>query len=102
MDATGGLPRGSRLALRLKVVLSLYVLAAALLPFAHHDLACHLKSTTHCTTCIVGSSAEVTAAPAVLGRVWLADAGAAVAEPVTEPRSATLRPTSGRAPPAAA
>ena len=102
MDATGRLPRGTRLALRLKVVLALYVLAAALLPFAHHDLACHLKSTTHCTTCIVGSSAEVTAAPAVLGRLWLADAGAAIADPVTEPGSATLRPTSGRAPPAAA
>jgi hypothetical protein len=102
MDATGPLPRGNRLGLRLKVVLALYVLAAALLPFTHHDLACHLKSTTHCTTCIVGSSAEVTAAPAVPGRLWLADAGAAIADPITEPRSATVRPTSGRAPPAAA
>ena len=23
------------------------------MPLAHHDLVCHLKSTTHCTTCIV-------------------------------------------------
>jgi hypothetical protein len=102
MDVTGRLPRGSRLGLRLKVVLAVYVLAAALLPLAHHDLACHLKSTTHCTTCIVGSSAEVTAAPTVLGRLWLVDAGAAVADPTTDPRSAALRPASGRAPPPAA
>ena len=94
MDATGRLPRGTRLGLRLKVVLALYVLAAALLPFAHHDLACHLKSTTHCTTCIVGSSAEVTAAPAVLGRLWLADAGAAIADPIdrTPVRDCSARP----------
>jgi hypothetical protein len=102
MDLTGRLPRGSRLGLRLKVVLALYVLAAALLPLAHHDLACHLKSTTHCTTCIVGASAEVAAAPNVLGRLWLADAGAAMTAPFTEPGSATLRPASGRAPPPSA
>src|SRR3954469_17622822 len=102
MDATGWLPRGTMLGLRLKVVLAFYVLAAALLPLAHHDLACHLKSTTHCATCTVGSSAEVTAGPVVPGRLWLADTGAAIADPVIEPRSATVRSTSGRAPPAAA
>jgi hypothetical protein len=85
----------------LKAVLALYVLAAALMPFAHHDLVCHLKSTTHCTTCIVGSSAEAAADPALLARFWLNDAGATVSDPVTEPDSAARRPTPGRAPPAA-
>jgi hypothetical protein len=101
MDRTGGFPGGSRFSLRLKVVLALYVLAAALMPFAHHDLACHLKSTTHCTTCLVGSSAEAAADPAMLARFWLSDAGATVFEAVTEPDSAAPRLTPGRAPPAA-
>ena len=41
-----------------KLLLAAYVLAAALLPLAHHDIVCHLKSSTHCTTCVVGSSGE--------------------------------------------
>jgi hypothetical protein len=84
----------------LKVVLALYVLAAALLPLGHHDLVCHLKSTTHCTTCTVGSSAEAAADPAVLARFSLLDAGTAVCDSADSPHSATIRPTSGRAPPA--
>ena len=92
--------RGS-VGLRLKVVLALYMLAAALLPFGHHDLACHIKSTTHCTTCAVGSSAEAAADPAVLARSWLFDAGSAVVDCVDALHSASLRPASGRAPPVA-
>jgi hypothetical protein len=98
----GRLPRGSRLGLRLKVVLAVYVLAAALLPFGHHDLACHLKSTTHCTTCAVGSSAEAAADPTLLARFWLHDAGATLPDPADASRSVTCRPASGRAPPVAA
>jgi hypothetical protein len=100
MSRSGRLPRGS-VGLRLKLVLALYVLAAGLLPFGHHDLACHIKSTTHCTTCAVGSSAEAAASPAVVARFWLLDAGAAVAERVDAPHSASNRPASGRAPPVA-
>ncbi len=98
MSITGRFPRGS-LGLRLKVVLALYVLAAALMPFGHHDLVCHLKSTTHCTTCSVGSSAEAAADPAVLARFWLLDVGAAISAPVDSPHAATLGSSSGRAPP---
>ena len=99
MATPGRFPRGS-LGLRLKVVLALYVLAAALMPLAHHDLLCHLKSTTHCTTCTVGSSAEAAVDPAVLARFWLLDAGATRGDAATDPQSATIRPSSGRAPPA--
>jgi hypothetical protein len=74
----------------LKVVLALYVLAAALLPFGHHDLACHIKSTTHCATCVVGSSAEVAADPAVLARFWLLDAGKTILDSTIR-RSRQLR-----------
>jgi hypothetical protein len=85
----------------LKVVLALYVLAAALMPLAHHDFVCHLKSTTHCTTCIVGSSAEAATDPALLARFWLHDAGATIFDPIVQSDSATRRSTPGRAPPAA-
>jgi hypothetical protein len=100
MVTSGRLPRGP-VGLQLKVVLALYLLAAALLPFGHHDLVCHLKSTTHCTTCTVGSSAEAAADPAVLARFWLLDAGVAVFDPVDVAHSTTVRPASGRAPPTA-
>jgi hypothetical protein len=83
----------------LRLVLALYVLAAALMPLGHHDVACHLKSTTHCTTCVVGSSAEAAAAPALLARFWLNDSGAAACAPADPLVSATLLPTPGRAPP---
>ena len=98
MNTPGWLPRGSQ-GLRFKVVLALYLLAAALMPFGHHDLVCHLKSSTHCTTCTVGSSGEAAADPAVLARFWLIDAGATVCEQSDAPLSSTGRSASGRAPP---
>ena len=98
MTTPGRFARGS-VGLRLKLVLGLYLLAAALLPFGHHDLVCHIKSTTHCTTCSVGSSAEAAADPAVLARFWLHDAGVAVSDPVDVPDAESIRPASGRAPP---
>jgi hypothetical protein len=100
MLISGRLPSGFRLGLRLKVVLALYVFAAAVMPLAHHDLVCHIKSTTHCTTCTVGSSAEAASDPALLARFWLFDAGATVAGPASAPESAPLCAISGRAPPA--
>lgn len=100
MVKSGRLPRRP-VGLQLNVVLALYLLAAAFLPFGHHDLVCHLKSTTHCTTCTVGSSAEAAADPAVLARFWLLDAGVAVFDAVDVARSTTVRPASGRAPPTA-
>ena len=96
------LPRGFRLGFRLKVVLAVYVLAVALLPLSHHDIACHVKSSTHCTTCVAASSAEPASGVAGVLRFTRHAAG----RPFTgEPARADSRPltsTSGRAPPAAA
>jgi hypothetical protein len=100
MSISGRLPCGSRLGLRLKVVFALYVFAAAVMPLAHHDLVCHLKSTTHCTTCTVGSSAEAASDPALLARFWLLDAGTTPVDPASAPEAAPLWVISGRAPPA--
>jgi hypothetical protein len=84
------------------MVLALYVFAAAMMPLAHHDVVCHLKSSTHCTTCVVGSSAEAAAGATALAQLHLNDAGAA---PYAGPHvaAATLPgDLSGRAPPSIA
>ena len=94
-------PTGSPPGLRLKVVLALYVLAAALMPLAHHDLLCHARSTTHCTTCVVGSSAEAAPDPADLTRLTLTHVGEALAATLEPLVAAPLSSCSGRAPPSA-
>ena len=89
-----------RLGVILKFVVAAYIAALAALPFAHHDLACHLKSSTHCTVCHIGTSADDTSVQPGLGHVDLADAGLAgeTCSPVTA--SCVLLPSSGRSPPA--
>lgn len=102
MSGSRRLPLGFRLGFPLKVVLAVYVLAVALLPLSHHDIVCHVKSSTHCTTCVAASSAEPASGVAGLLRITL-HAGD---RPFTgEPPSLDSRPlasASGRAPPASA
>jgi hypothetical protein len=100
MSPTRRCARGTRTGLRLKFVLSAYVLAAVLLPLGHHDIACHLKSSTHCTSCIIGSSAELVADAASITRVRLADAGSATAAASAHVDSVIRHAASGRSPPA--
>jgi hypothetical protein len=84
----------------LQAVVAAYLLAAAAMPFAHHDLACHIKSNTHCGTCHVGTSADPSdAAPSVVAND-VEYAGKALdldSAPLSEP---ALPPSAGRAPPA--
>jgi hypothetical protein len=42
----------------IKALLAAYLLSAALLPLLHHDLVCHVKSSTHCTSCIATAAGE--------------------------------------------
>jgi hypothetical protein len=81
-------------------VVAAYIAALAALPFAHHDLACHLKSSTHCTVCHVGTSADDTSVQPGLGHVDLADAGRASEAEAPVAVSCVLLPSSGRSPPA--
>jgi hypothetical protein len=85
----------------LKLVLAFYLMASALLPLAHHDVVCHLKSSTHCTTCHVGSSVDSVAQVAVFGSFTLKDAGDVAPSATDDAESATRTARSGRAPPAA-
>ena len=89
-----------RLGVILKFVVAAYIAALAVLPFAHHDLACHLKSSTHCTVCHVGTSADDTSVQPGLGHVDLADAGRPSEAKAFRLASCALLPSSGRSPPA--
>jgi hypothetical protein len=83
-----------------RAVLAAYVLAAALLPLAHHDVLCHLKSSTHCTTCVVGSYGETASWAVGLDGIGLRDAGRATLQSADGHHLASVRASSGRSPPA--
>ena len=87
--------------LRPKIVLAVYVLAAALLPLAHHDVVCHAKSSTHCATCVVGSSGEAAPDPSDLARLGLTSAGEAIPLSLSAVPAPVCGACSGRAPPPA-
>jgi hypothetical protein len=86
----------------LKFVVAVYIAALATLPFAHHDLACHLKSSTHCGVCHVGTSTDDTGLQPALGHADLADAGRTAEAGVSIADTRALLPSSGRSPPASA
>ena len=93
-------PPVGRLGFAGQLVIAAFILALAAAPFGHHDVVCHLKSTTHCTACTVGSAAEPVADQGVVTRLRLHDAGAALGLSAEAPASPALRHTSNRAPPA--
>lgn len=90
---------GTRLHFHLKVVLAIYVAAVALLPLTHHDVACHFKSSTHCTTCVLAGSGEAAADFGALTRAPLVDAGRPAAAPSSRIDFVSHGPTTGRSPP---
>ena len=99
MTDTGPVRGGGFSRAWLRAVLCLYVLAAALMPLGHHDIACHLKSSTHCTTCVVGKSADLASHATAPAGCGLDDAGTAVRSEVSFIPEVLQGPSSGRAPP---
>ena len=89
-----------RLGVVLRGLLAIYIVAVAAMPFAHHDIVCHLKSSTHCSTCHVGTSGDQSSLRPSLARVTLADAGQALASESLSIASCAMSPSAGRAPPA--
>ena len=90
---------GLRRSTLLGLVLHVAVLAAA--PFEHHDLACHLKTPQHCSSCAfspVGTSASAEPAPAT---GHLVDAGSAVSLRPVPIRIVDTPCITGRSPPPA-
>jgi hypothetical protein len=77
------------------------VLCAALLPLTHHDLACHIKSPKHCTTCLAAVSGETVPAAADLDDTPMRDAGRATITDLVDRHQAPVSTASDRAPPTA-
>ena len=82
------------------LLLAVLVSVAVLSPLLHHDIVCHIQSPTHCTTCLVGSSAE---SPSEVGS--LSGSPLVAIGPVLAPFDLALetrlpRELSGRSPPA--
>jgi len=82
-----------------KALLVAYALIVALLPLAHHDIACHLKSPTHCTTCTASVSGEAAPHGIVLNSARFVDAGQAMTPETVWHQSDSTSASSGRAPP---
>jgi hypothetical protein len=91
--------RGTRVAWLLQAIVAAYALAVSLMPLAHHDVVCHAKSPTHCTTCVVGASAEPAGDGSGPARYPLDDLGAARALAHVPGDPVTLGAPAGRAPP---
>jgi cytochrome c2 len=83
----------------LQTLVAAYVLALAAMPFAHHDLACHLKSNTHCATCHVGTSADAGGADPALSAIVLVEAGRAEEPSYSLVVASAVLPSAGRSPP---
>lgn len=84
MSASRSDGRRRRWTLIAQAVLAAYLSLLAAGPLDHHDVACHLKSSTHCTTCVYASVPGAEAGP-----------GADLAPPVV---SDTRRPERGGVP----
>lgn len=84
----------------LKFIVAIYIVALATLPFGHHDLVCHLKSSTHCGVCHVGTAGDDASQQPALGHADAADAGLAGDTFRSFAASSVVLPSSGRSPPA--
>lgn len=84
----------------LRWVIAAYFVALAAMPFAHHDLVCHVKSSTHCSTCHVGTSADPGGTRPNHAAADLSDAGVPDQRSSGFVASCVLSPSAGRAPPA--
>jgi hypothetical protein len=88
-----------RLGVLLRFVVAAYIAALAVMPFAHHDLVCHLKSSTHCSMCHVGTSADPGGSQPALAAADFADAGQPADPSDHVAVSCVLTSSAGRAPP---
>jgi hypothetical protein len=80
-------------------VIAAYFVALAAMPFAHHDMVCHFKSSTHCSTCHVGASADPGGSRPNVASADFADAGALDQRTSRIAVSCALSASAGRAPP---
>jgi hypothetical protein len=89
-----------RLGFAAKLVVSVFILVSAVMPFTHHSIDCHLKSLTHCRACTVAAGAKAPHAQSAPAPVSLTDAGAVIVPLSNPPELLSLCQSSDRAPPA--
>src|SRR5213075_84775 len=82
------------------LALGLYALLIAISPAMHHDLACHVKSPAHCDACMANSPASRAEPRTGLEAPALVATSDLPAVEQAREHGTSLRPTSGRAPPA--
>jgi hypothetical protein len=81
-------------------LLAVYALLLATNPLLHHDVACHVKSPTHCTSCNASPWASRIEAGVPLSAQPLPEAGRVVWETLAPARSSAQHELTGRSPPA--
>jgi hypothetical protein len=79
-----------------------YALFVVLAPFGHHDLACHLKTPQHCSSCSSSVVGSEPGALAVLDASNLRDAGCAAGALLLAEGYLLSTRTASRSPPVAA
>ena len=82
------------------MIVALFILASATMPFGHHSVECHLKSRTHCAACTVATGTRAAQDPMALVAMPLRDAGPVLPGAAVTPPSPALGHASDRAPPA--
>ena len=92
---------GTNLVRRHGIALAVALYAAFLVvaPFEHHDLACHLKTPQHCTSCASSPLGSDPHALSVPDTSKLADAGRAVFVDVSVEDTILSIRSGGRSPP---
>jgi hypothetical protein len=80
--------------------LALYLVVLLGAPFEHHDLACHLKTPQHCTSCVASPAGAASPAPVTFGASPLAEVGRALVSLPDAAVGEPIGPTAGRSPPA--
>jgi hypothetical protein len=99
MGDSQGAGRWRRFAALALVVYSIFLVTAE---FEHHDLACHLKTPFHCTSCASSPLSVNPHTPVVPDASRLADAGRAIAVQVLAESALLATHSSGRSPPSVA
>jgi hypothetical protein len=92
-------PGGRRPAFWLPLILGLYALVLVGSPALHHDLACHMKSATHCDACTANPLASRIEVGLSLAESHLPPVGWVRAEGNLAPRPSLSSASSGRSPP---
>lgn len=82
------------------LAVGLYAVVLVVAPLLHHDLACHLKSRTHCTACLSSVTASGPQEAAGLIAVDLRSSGALAFDGSSSVPRVSVASLVGRSPPA--